>query len=124
MGRSRQDVTRVYVACGTPYTILFAGQFDDEARTPWIQWQCERASRTRVFNIVVFCLPLLLSGGAGLGRGWYRRVPLDQVLRPLPTLIWWKRRPHLPVPSPDGDPVDDPLQVEATRESPEGPTPA
>ena len=84
--RTRQDVTKVYVTCGTPYTILFDGEFSEEVRTPWIQAQCVRAARTRLLNVALVSLPLLVLGGAGVARGRYRRVPLNQVLRPLPPL--------------------------------------
>ncbi len=122
--RSRSEVTKVYVACGTPSSILAGREFSDEARTPWIQEQCVRAARTRVVNIFVFSIPLLILGGAGFGRGRYRRVPLADVLRPLPKLHWWRRRPSWEVRSPDLAEADDAFQVEAPRERPERPTPS
>lgn len=121
--RSRSDVTKVYVACGTPSTILFGGEFSDEARTPWIQEQCVRAARTRVVNVVVFSIPLVILGGAAFGRGRYRRVPLADVLRPLPKLHWWRRRSNLGVRSPDVDEPEDALEVDARGERPERPAP-
>lgn len=122
--RSRSEVTKVYVACGTPASILTDREFGDEARTPWIQEQCVRAARTRVVNVVVFSIPLLLLGAAGFGRGRYRRVPLTEVLRPLPKLHWWRHRATPKVSSPGFGEADDVLQIEAPREGPEGPTPS
>lgn len=84
--RTRHDVTRVHVTCGIPYPILFGAEFSDEVRTPWIQSQCVRAARTRLLNVALVSLPLLVLGAAGVARGRYRRVTLNQVLRPLPPL--------------------------------------
>ena len=84
--RTRQDVTKVHVTCGTPYPILFDAEFSDEVRTPWIQSQCVRAARTRLLNVALVSLPLLVLGTAAVARGRYRRVPLNQMLRPLPRL--------------------------------------
>ena len=121
--RTREDVTKVYVACGVPYSILGNREFSDEAATPWIQEQCVRSSRTRLVNIAVFSLPLIVPGIAAFGRGRYRRVPLTDVLRPLPRLRWWRHRSGLQVRSSDDGAPDDVFQAEIARESPKGPTP-
>ncbi|MGZ8756149.1 MAG: hypothetical protein ACXW15_13290 [Acidimicrobiia bacterium] len=121
--RSRSEVTKVYVACGVPFSILTDRAFSDEARTPWVQEQCVRSARTRLVNIAVLSWPLIVLGGIAFGRGPNRRIPLTQVLRPLPKLIWWRHRSEVQVRSRDDGPADDALQVETARESPERPTP-
>jgi len=90
--RSRSELTRVYVTCGLPYAILTEREFSDQARTPWIQEQCVRKSRTRLVDIAIFSLPLLVFGVAGVVRGPYRRFPLTDILRPLPKQLWRRRR--------------------------------
>ena len=92
--RSRGEVTKVYVDCGEPWAILFDQEFSDEVRTPWIQQQCVRKARTRPLNVAVFSIPLLVVGMAGVLRGPYNRVPLRDILRPLPKLGFWRRRPE------------------------------
>jgi len=106
--RSQGEVTKVYVNCGKPFSILVNGEFGEEIRTPWIQEQCVRKARTRPLNIVVFALPLLALGLAGWVRGPYRRIPLSDVLRPFPKPLWWRRRSEpegrLGRPTPEPDP--------------------
>jgi hypothetical protein len=122
--RSRGEVSRVYVQCGTPWSILNDRQFSSEARTPWIQEQCVKTSRTRLVNIAVFSVPLLALGVVGLTRGRYRRLPLTSVLRPLPRQLWWQHRRWLNERLlGDGQP-EDRAEVEPSRERPEGMTPA
>ena len=121
--RSREEVAKVYVPCGVPYSILVDREFSDEARTPWIQEQCVRSARTRLLNIAVVSLPLLVLGVAAFLRGPYWRVPLTEVLRPLPELVWWRRRSVLRQRSNDIGKTDETLELETLRESPEGPAP-
>lgn len=90
--RTRDAVTKVHVECGVPFSILSSRTFGDEVRTPWIREQCVRKARTRLFDIAVFSVPLLVVGGLGIVRGPYRRVPLAELLRPLPKKQWWWRR--------------------------------
>ena len=92
--RSRGEVTRVYVNCGEPFSILASREFSDEVHTPWIQEQCVRKARTRPLNIAVFALPLFALGVAGMLRGPYRRIPMSELLRPFPKQLWWRRRPE------------------------------
>ena len=90
--RSLGEVTKVYVNCGEPFSILVNGEFGEEIRTPWIRERCVRKARTRPLNIIVFTLPLLALGVSGWVRGPYRRIPLSDVLRPFPKPFFWRRR--------------------------------
>ena len=93
--RSQGEVTKVYVTCGEPWSILFDQGFGDEVRTPWIEQQCVRKARTRPLNVVVFSVPVIVLGVVGVARGRYRRIPLRDIMRPLPKLGFWRRRPNL-----------------------------
>jgi len=105
--RSQGEVTKVYVNCGEPFSILANGEFGEEIRTPWIQEQCVRKARTRPLNIVLFSLPLLVLGVSGWVRGPFRRIPLSDVLRPFPKFLRGRRRSEpegrlsRPIPGPD-----------------------
>ena len=122
--RSGGEVARVYVECGVPWAVMKDRQFSSEARTPWIQEQCVKTSRTRVVNILVFSVPILALGMVGVGRGRFRRAPLSSVLRPLPERLWWQHRRRINRALLGNGVTKYGSEIEPGREAPEGTPPS